>query len=381
MRNYATALRGENYHPNTSTHGAASSSAKQKWTLVQPSKKKISVSSLMNAASKNALRTIRHTTNARHRSVPALQCSNNYNRVTYTGNSFGKPRLSEKEVDNYLFRAAKFGVSSDTFYSVDELKAMKRRFSNNEASSHEYVLLRNLELDYAKRMQKACVSNNNMLCKTLQAFKFSNDTVKLERGGKNMYTIVLKLSKQLDRYLEMKLKDIFAKHKCEGFESWFSGATGWYYSPGVSEWGQIIIARLNDLQSVVKSFAPPDLMYCFPGESKILVWCKRSDLWRCVIDVRFFVERAKKKLPDTPSARRLKRCLLQNSDDGPDSLVHWAHHDPQNTYPLTVVTEESMGRLVELLVELLIQVLPNEAEEKLNGVLASLRRKSMQRKM
>ncbi len=40
-----------------------------------------------------------------------------------------------------------------------------------------------------------------------------------------------------------------------------------------------------------------------------------------------------------------------------------------------------MGRLVELLVELLIQVLPAKAEEKLNCVLASLRRKSMQRKL
>lgn len=40
-----------------------------------------------------------------------------------------------------------------------------------------------------------------------------------------------------------------------------------------------------------------------------------------------------------------------------------------------------MGRLVELLVELLIEVLPNEAEEKLNGILAALRRKSMQRKV
>lgn len=46
-----------------------------------------------------------------------------------------------------------------------------------------------------------------------------------------------------------------------------------------------------------------------------------------------------------------------------------------------MVTEESMGRLLELLVELLIQVLPDEAEEKLNGVLATLRRKSMQKKM
>ena len=44
----------------------------------------------------------------------------------------------------------------------------------------------------------------------------------------------------------------------------------------------------------------------------------------------------------------------------------------QNNYPLTVVTDESMRRLVELLVELLIFVLPHEAEEKLNGIMAKL---------
>ncbi len=333
MRNYASAVsvRGENDHPNTintSKHGTASLSVKQKWTLVQPSKKKLSLSTLMNVASKNALQTIKHTTKSHHRSVPALQRSNNKNRVNYTGNRYGTLPLSEKEVDNYLFRAEKFGASNDTFYSVDELRAMKRRFTSREASSHQYVLLSNLGLDYAKHMQEACLSGNNMLRKTLKAFKFSDYTIKLERRGKNMYALALQLSKHLDRYHVMKLEDIFAKHKCEGFESWFSGATGWYYSPGVNEWGQIIIARLNDLQSVVKAFAPPELLYCFPGKSKILVWLKRNDLWRCVIDVRFFVERAKKKLPDTSAARRLKRCLLQNSDDGPDSLVHWAHHDP-----------------------------------------------------
>ena len=237
--------------------------------------------------------------------------------------------MSEKEVDCYLFRASKFGVSNDTLYSLEELEAMKRRFTNQKASSHLQILIGNLELDYAKRMQEACLSPNNMLRKTLQGFKyFDNYNVKLERRDKNMYTIVLHLSKQLDRDHAMKLEDIFAKHKYQGFESWLSGMTGWYFSAGVNEWGQIIIARLNDLQQVVKKYAPPDLLYCFPGKSNILIWLKRNDLWRCVIDVRFFVERAKKKLPNTPLARRLKRCLVQNSGDGPDSLIHWAHHDP-----------------------------------------------------
>jgi hypothetical protein len=44
----------------------------------------------------------------------------------------------------------------------------------------------------------------------------------------------------------------------------------------------------------------------------------------------------------------------------------------QNNYPLTVVTAESMGRLIELLVELLLQVLSRDADEKLNGILVML---------
>eukprot|EP00984_Skeletonema_dohrnii_P006234 scaffold2239_cov114-Skeletonema_dohrnii-CCMP3373.AAC.15 len=370
MRNYASAVRGENDHPNTLAKQST------KWTLVQQSKKKLSVSALMNVASKNVLRTslhvIKNTTKSHQRPVPALQCNSSSNKTHYTGTGtrYKKPPL---------FRASKFGVSNNTLYSVDELKAMKRRFTHHDGSSHLHVLvlLSNLELDYAKLLQEACNSTGNMLRKTLQAIKYPDSyTVKLERSGKNVYALVLQLSRQLDRYHEMKLKDIYAKHKCEGFAKWLGGMTGWYYSPGVNEWGQFIIARLNDLQSVVKTYAPPELLYCFPGESKTLVWCKRQDLWRCVIDVRFFVERAKKKLPGTSSARRLK--LLQNSDDGPDSLVHWAHHDPQNNYPLTVVTEVSMERLVELLVELLLQVLPHDAKEKLNGILATLFRKKKQ---
>lgn len=354
MKNYASAVRGENNHPNTllSTHGSSS----KQWTLVQPSKKnpskkKLSVSALMNAASTNVLRTglqaIKHTTKSHQRQVPALQY--NSNKARNTRWRCEKPPLSEKEIDCYLFRASKFGVSNDTLYSIEELKAMKGRFANQKAtsSSHlHHVLLGNLELDYAKRMKDACLSPNNMLRKTLQALNyFDSYTVDLERRGKNhMHSLVLNLSRKLDRHHEMKLKDIFAKHKKEGFESWLSGMTGWYYSDGVNKWGQSIVARLNDLQQVVKEYAPPDLLYCFPGKSRILLWLNRNDLWRCVIDVRFFVERAKKKLPNTDSGRRLKRCLIQNSYDGPDCLVHWAHHDPVSLLCMLYTSRASFCR-------------------------------------
>ena len=48
----------------------------------------------------------------------------------------------------------------------------------------------------------------------------------------------------------------------------------------------------------------------------------------------------------------------------------------QNNYPLTVVSESSMERLVELLVELLLLllVLPRDAEEQLNRILISFKK-------
>ena len=132
MKNYASAVRGENNHPNTllSTHGSSSS---KQWTLVQPSKKnpskkKLSAPALMNAASTNVLRTglqvIKHTTKSHQRQVPALQARNTRWRCE-------KPPLSEKEVDCYLFRASKFGVSNDTMYSLEELKALNDPFLNH----------------------------------------------------------------------------------------------------------------------------------------------------------------------------------------------------------------------------------------------------------
>lgn len=38
--------------------------------------------------------------------------------------------------------------------------------------------------------------------------------------------------------------------------------------------------------------------------------------------------------------------LMRNSDWGPDTPVHWAAHPPRNSYPLTVVTSETMTELV-----------------------------------
>ena len=46
----------------------------------------------------------------------------------------------------------------------------------------------------------------------------------------------------------------------------------------------------------------------------------------------------------------------------------------QNNYPLTVVSESSMERLVELLVELLLLVLPRDADGQLNRILISFRK-------
>ena len=193
---------------------------------------------------------------------------------------------------------------------------------------HKHTLFGNLDHNDAMLMKEACLSNDSMLRKMFDSFRSYTYTVNLKKDGKDKYRIVLHLSRELDRCHELRLKSICAKHKHEGFLQWLSGETGWRYSPCVNKWEKFIIARLNELQSIVKTCAPNDLLYLFPGEMKLLLWCKGKDLLHCVREIRYFVERAKKKLPDTPKARRLKNNLLRNSEDGPDCLIHWAYHDP-----------------------------------------------------
>jgi hypothetical protein len=276
MRSFASVVKGENAHPNKSVNNGMH---------VCPAKKLPSVSKLITNVSSHV---IKQTTTK-------------------------QPQLKKIIHRNHQKKAL-----------------THHRQNTSPSNNHSHVLLlRNLTLDYAEIVQATCRGNNNMIQKILKSFNYSDTyKVKIQKDGKMSYTIVLQLIRQLKPYHEIRLSDIFAKHSYPGFLSWLGGETGWYFAPGVNDWGRRILKSLNDLQVVVKTYAPEGLLYCFPGKLKTIIWRKEQDLWRCVMNVRFFVERATTKLPDTPAARRLKRCLLQNSDDGPDCCLHWSHHDP-----------------------------------------------------
>jgi len=276
MRSFASVVKGENAHPNKSVNNGMH---------VCPAKKLPSVSKLITNVSSHV---IKQTTTK-------------------------QPQLKKFIHRNHQKKAL-----------------THHRQNTSPSNNHSHVLLlRNLTLDYAEIVQATCRGNNNMIQKILKSFNYSDTyKVKIQKDGKVSYTIVLQLIRQLKPYHEIRLSDIFAKHSYPGFLSWLGGETGWYFAPGVNDWGRRILKSLNDLQVVVKTYAPEGLLYCFPGKLKTIIWRKEQDLWRCVMNVRFFVERATAKLPDTPAARRLKRCLLQNSDDGPDCCLHWSHHDP-----------------------------------------------------
>eukprot|EP00984_Skeletonema_dohrnii_P033841 scaffold31787_cov92-Skeletonema_dohrnii-CCMP3373.AAC.3 len=168
---------------NTSTQGNSSSSSKPQMKISLPEP------SMMSTLQKAFLERL---TSSRFREL---------NEDLYT-----KPSQNS---DPELFDQYHVGFRKQ---AKEWLVTTWRRFTEPGSSHlHVLVLLSNLELDYAKLLQEASNSTSNMLRKTLQAFKYPDSyTVKLERSGKNVYTLVLQLSRQLDRYHEMKLKDIFA---------------------------------------------------------------------------------------------------------------------------------------------------------------------------
>jgi hypothetical protein len=328
MKNYASVCKGkgkgkgkgENDHPNANANANVYLSIKQsttKWT--QPSKNKLPsvATKVIEVASKIAstsgCRIIKQTTTK----PPQHKMHHNHqHQRALTNHSHVLPRKNQHHTS----------FSSSEQSMTKWVQPAKKKLPS---VAIKYVLIRNLELNQAKLIHAACLSDGNMIRKTLEKFKYYDVYhVNIENDREMLYTLVLQLYRQLDRNHVIKLNNIFEKYNYPGFALWVSGKTGWYYSPDVNTWGRHILSHLNDLQKVVKTYAPPELLHCFPGESKTIIWCKSSDLWRCVLNVRFFVERAKTKLPDTPSARRIRRCLLQNSDEGPDSLLHWSHHDP-----------------------------------------------------
>ena len=224
MRSFASVVKGENAHPNKSVNNGMH---------VRPAKKLPSVSKLITNVSSHV---IKQTTTK-------------------------QPQLKKIIHRNHQKKAL-----------------THHRQNTSPSNNHSHVLLlRNLTLDYAEIVQATCRGNNNMIQKILKSFNYSDTyKVKIQKDGKVSYTIVLQLIRQLKPYHEIRLRDIFAKHSYPGFLSWLGGETGWYFAPGVNDWGRRILKSLNDLQVVVKTYAPEGLLYCFPGKLKTIIWRKEQ---------------------------------------------------------------------------------------------------------
>jgi hypothetical protein len=151
-------------------------------------------------------------------------------------------------------------------------------------------------------------------------------------------------------YQIKKIVSLFDSYNSIGFLDWLSGERGWrFYNPpsdaeGNTVWKKRIVTKLNILQGVHSLFAPITQKYFF-GSSGRMVWRKQNELTDVVNDVRVWIEII------TPKTD-LIRQLLRNSSFGPNSLVHWAHHHPHADFPLTVVSEVSMLKLIEGLITL-----------------------------
>ncbi|EJK47482.1 hypothetical protein THAOC_33789 [Thalassiosira oceanica] len=145
-----------------------------------------------------------------------------------------------------------------------------------------------------------------------------------------------------------KLRMIFQKFRVEGFVDWLRGDKGWRYSTiGNTYWKRICLLQLNTLQSVWTLFAPDNQKF-FDGSKRRTTWRKQQQLTEAVSDLRLWLE----ILDDARTVT--VRQVLRNSDFGPNSLVHWAHHHPrQCKYPLTVVTPTSMAELVDRVIGLM----------------------------
>jgi hypothetical protein len=154
-------------------------------------------------------------------------------------------------------------------------------------------------------------------------------------------------------YQIKKIVSMFDNYTSPGYLDWLSGERGWkFYNPpsdaaGSSSstvWKKRIVTKLNILQGVHSLFAPITQKYFF-GSNGRMVWRKQNELTDVVNDIRVWIETIKPKTD-------LIRQLLRNSSYGPNSLVHWAHHHPHADFPLTVVSEVSMLKLVEGLIKL-----------------------------
>lgn len=160
-------------------------------------------------------------------------------------------------------------------------------------------------------------SSSSQYTLVVKESRTSNDNV--------VFSLTLDYSFQMPASQKRMLLDVFAKHRAVGFQDWLGGATGWRFDCPEGErvsWKRSIVVKLNSLQSVFTLYAPDDQKY-FDEKKKRMVWRKQSELTMAVNDIRTWIEQIHASSPSS-----LTKRLFRNSKSGPDSLLHWAHHNP-----------------------------------------------------
>lgn len=220
-------------------------------------------------------------------------------------------------------------------------------------------------IEQAKDLQDACMKNGSMLQSVLDKIGFhgsvedESSNIQSARSYKvvmsmssiaangecRMYSIALESTRELSKTQEKRLLHVFAKHEASGFLEWLAGAKGWRFDCTKSKsktgpaWKRRYVLQLNTLQSCFTLFASDEQKYFFVDEKKRMVWRKHEELTEIVSDIRVWIETIK------PS--ELTSRLLRNSNSGPDSPVHWAHHHPVSIRVVSEVLRAS-SRLLTL---------------------------------
>ena len=232
--------------------------------------------------------------------------------------------------------------------------------------------------NHANELLDACINKSSRLQNELSRIgyhgKIDNDKL-LVLNNEGGFSIIMKLGHELSFFQEAKINAIFDKRDSVGFVEWLGGSTGWRFevsdkAEGTTSWKRRFVIQLNTLQSVFTLFAPDEHKFLFVKEKKRMVWRKHNELTDIVSDIRMWIEILEPSI--------LTSQLLRNSNMGPDSVVHWAHHHPvsvthaapsycidhckyliltsfnltalsatkNNSYPLTIVSTATMLELV-----------------------------------
>jgi hypothetical protein len=224
-----------------------------------------------------------------------------------------------------------------TTQTVQAIQSNRGEQPQRNSGRQRVLLLQNLSPIETEQVCGKCEGENSPIRIFLRradvqgTFCIERDTLFFEADG------------HIRRREQDGLKRLFRGHSKLGFLEWLGGAKGWRFEEYGSgqdlfKWSKDFVVVFNSLQDVFKLLAPKNQLY-LPNTNRELIWKKQNNLKACVADVRVWLE--------TLPRNRVLNALFTNSNEGPHSPLHWAHHHPQSKrYPLTIVSRESMTELV-----------------------------------